>query len=294
MIKAILKEIRDWLEYLIIPAISVILPWTVTVKFFWLVARVPWLYRNTTMHCLIGAKYLNLVEPLSETEWIRCCKVGQMIDLADAFLILFRGKKFINKYITENISEQLLQQQIIFTPHFGAGMFVYKLLQINGIKVTLIGNDFARNWRAASLISRLRLYALTKSGTTVIWNSNMIKVREVLHQKQTIIILPDVPDSYGWDTIRVETGRAELNVAMRYFHLAEKRQIPVMNVISDIDVKNGYRQFEAVLQPSADARTYAQSFAEQAVLAIVNHTHLWRMLVIAPQVLSLQGETEKK
>lgn len=286
--RRVLRALRDYIELLLIPGLSIFLPWWLTIRLYRLLAYVPFLYRASTLPCLAGAKALDLLKG-DEKAWIRACKVGLMVDLADPFLVLFRGKAFMKRYIKENIYEQLQEQQIIFVPHFGAGMFLYKMLQQENINVALIGNDFPRNYSAVSLISQLRLYALTKMGTTTIWNDNMMGVRQVLRDKQTLLILPDVPRSYGWQSYPIETQIGQLNIASRYFSLAEKRHIPVMNAIMGLDIVTGNRQFKAeIYDKTLSAQEYAQCFAELATQAIVEQSYLWRMLVVGEDVLLVE------
>ncbi len=283
--RKIFRGLRGYIELLLIPAIAVLLPWWLSVRFYRLLAYVPFLYCDVSLQCLTGAKQLNLLNT-DEATWLRACKVGQMIDLADTFLVLFRGKRFIKCYFNENITTQLRQQQVIFVPHFGAGMFIYKMLADKGVKVTLIGNDFPRNCSAQGLISRLRLFALTKLGTTTIWNDNMMGIRGVLREQQTLLVLPDVPRSYGWRAYSVTTDIGEMNIAARYFELAEKRHIPVMTAILDIDVISGHRIFDAKMHNEGQAaEMYAQQFAQQAAAAIEESAYLWRMLLVGEEIL---------
>lgn len=283
--KSVLKECRDWLEYLLIPAVSVILPWSLSVKFFWLVARVPFLYRNTTLHCLAGAKHLNVVEPLTEAQWIQHCKVSQMIDLADIFLMLTRGRSYWDKYIDENLSEQLDEQQFIFTPHYGGGMWLYKLLFLQQRNVYALFNLDKMTFKAASLSSHLRMHVLKKHGVKIVSPQSISAVRNILKENGSIVVGPDLPTTYDIKTYQPITPWGKLNLAAQFFDLAARRDITVMHTVFAMDVKTGRRHFTAEVQPKASAEVYASAFAKLTATAIAERPYLWRMLIVAPEVM---------
>lgn len=282
------RELLEYLEYFIIPSLAVILPWWLAMRWFRLVSYVPWLYQETTQHCLAGAKYLDLVDVQDESNWVRACKISQMVDYADIFLLMTRSGHYWQKYVDENISQQLLSQQMIFTPHYGAGMWIYQYLLSRQHRAAMLVNLPDKRLLARNLIGRLRLYVLGRLGADIVSPDQMLRLRKVLHNKGTIIVGPDIPVAEGVKSYQPDTPLGQLNLSARFFDLAESHQIPVLNIVFSLDVESGRRQFDAKAYEQKTAKEYAQLFAQQAFEAIKKRSYLWRMLVAAPRVMLRQ------
>lgn len=283
MLKKITRELGDYLELFVIPALSVLMPWPLAMRFFRLVARVPFLYTESTRNALAGGHYLGLVD--DEARWIRQCKIGQIVDFADVFWLMTRGEGYLNRYVDENLSQQLSEQQIIFVPHYGAGMWIYPLLVNHGVPLTLLVNSPTKAWRARQLYGRLRFYWLKRLGVRIITAKDMLAVRDALRKKRSILVLPDLPQAADLKAYQLPTELGELNVASSFFELAENRKIPIINAILDLDIATGRRVFTAERWENQSASDMATAFAEKTVTAIKRRPYLWWMLVVAPQIM---------
>lgn len=283
--KSVLKECRDWLEYLLIPAVSVILPWSLSVKFFWLVARLPFLYKAQTEHCLIGAQALNLAPKDNEEQWIKNCKMNVMIDLADVFLMMIRGKSFWKKHIIDEVTPLLREQQIIFFPHYGAGAWLYKILHDKNLPIRAVGNPIQTSYSAAGISLRLRVWILTRHNAKHIIPDNVLAIRPAIKEKATILVSPDMPRNDDSHAYQIPTPIGEINILSSFFKLAENRDIPALAAVFSLDPKTGKRYFYAKQLTSKDAYQNATDFAAFATKEIAKHPYLWRMAALAPQVL---------
>lgn len=283
-LRTLAKEALFYVECFVIPAIAVVLPWWLTFKLFRLIAHLPYLYNPVVRPSLEGAKYLGVVNG-SEEQWCRAAKVTAMVDYADVFLLAFRRSTYLKKYCKENIRETLTQQQIIFTPHYGAGGWLYRLLIDEQLKVAVLINRPPKSWRAQDLIGHLRLSVLEKMGVLIMPPEDILALRQILREKRTLVVMPDIPNTYDTDCYQPQTALGKLNVASGFFDLAEKRDIPVIMTILGVNPKTGYREFTGVSALYQSAKQNARSFAELTAKAISKHSHQWRMLIVAPQVI---------
>lgn len=286
-IRSVLRECRDYLECFIIPAMAMMMPWWLVVRVFHLLAYVPWLYRHCLI-CLEGARHLKLsnIDGMTEAQWVHACKVGQMIEYADIYLILANRKSYWKKYIDTDIDEKIQDKQVIFTPHYGAGMWMYWYLrQKNSQAVMFVNAPRGKSLSAHHCLARLRLWILRRLGAKIVSPDNLLALREVLRSGATIIVGPDIPVEAGVDFYTPETSLGRLNLTSRFFDLAEKRKLPVLHIIFAIDVQNGHRKFTVKAQCKQTAISYAQTFADLAATAIKKQPYLWRMLIVAPEVM---------
>ncbi len=290
-LRLLLRECRGYVENFIVPAIAVVLPWSLTISFYRYIAMIPWLYRSATNARFAGAKQLNLASDAEEKRWKRKAKMGQMIDLADIFLLLTRGDGFVKKYISDSFSEHLSEQQVIFTPHYGAGVLVYRLLQRKNIAVAMLINHPKGRYRVQDLCARFRLWGLRRAGVLVFDPGDIMAVRKALKAGHSLLIMPDMPVLEGVESYRVATEYGDLNLTSRFFQLAETRKMPVVTVVFDVDVNTGLRYFSGAQQRELSALEYAQTFAEQLVLALKQRPYLWHMLVVGPQVMLKKNRT---
>lgn len=288
-----LRECRSYIEYFIIPAMAVIMPWWLTIRFFRLLAYLPFLYRENADACVVGAKHLNLLGD-NQAAWKRACKVCQMVDAADVFLLAARGFRYADKYIDETLSAQLQDQQMVFFPHYGAGMWAYKLLFRQEVEMILLVNPEKGRLNAQSLLGRFRLWVLKRHGVTMIPANDMKLLRTALQAKQTILLSPDMPYAAEKSAYQIPTDLGRLNVMSRFFELAEKREIPILNCAFGLDVRTGQRYFDVSVPDNQTAIASAKDFAALTVEAIKKRPYLWRMMVMAPQVMLSLQETNQQ
>lgn len=284
LMRLLLRECLHYIEYFILPAMAVIMPWWLAIRWFRLLAYVPFLYRANVEACVAGAMSMNLLGA-DTAAWRRACRVCQMVDASDVFLLATRGQRYMEKYIDETLSQQLQAQQIIFFPHYGAGMWVYKLLFKQGIKAALLVNPEAGRLNALSLLGRFRVWVLARHGVSMLPANDMKLLRQALQEKKTILLSPDMPYFSDKGAYQIPTELGRLNVMSRFFELAESRQIPVVNCAFGVDIQTGRREFTASTAATQAAKAQAEDFAALTVKVIRQRPYLWRMMVMAPQVL---------
>lgn len=284
--KRILKELRDWLEYLIIPSVAVILPWPITVRFFWLIARLPFLYRQQTLHCLAGAKNLNLVPQNDEKKWLLNCKINVMVDLADIFLLMTRSNNFWKKYIIDEVTPLLKERQIVFFPHYGSGMWIYRILANQNIPIRAIGNPIKKGLSAIELNLRLRVWILMRHNAKQVLPGNLISIRNMLKNKVALLVSPDMPKNEYNRAYAIKTDLGKINILSSFFKLSESQSIPAIAAVFSLDPKTGKRYFYAQELSADKAYDKAEAFAKITADAIIAKPYLWRMMALAPEVIT--------
>ncbi len=281
------NELLDFIEIFLIPSVSVILPWKVTVFIFKGLSYIPFLYTECLDESVIYADKMGLL--INKNNWIRAHKVIKMVDSADVFLCMTRGKGYIDKYVKNNFDDRILEQNIIFFPHYGAGMWIYKYFAINGKKSNLLMNDVPNVFSFRNLGGRFRLYVLAKyCNTKIIVPSNMLEIRKVLKNKETILVAPDAPKKDENSSFGIDTDIGVFSVNSSFFKLAESRKINVVNVSFDYNYHSGFRDYEADYLSTGTAFEYATKFAYKTVALIKAKSYLWTIIMVAPRIIGFK------
>lgn len=281
-----LTECKGYLEYFIIPAATVLMPWWLAIRYFRLLAYVPWLYDLSTRHRADGAEAMGLLKG-NRAAWIRACKISQMVDLADMFLLLTRRDGYIKKYIEDNFSSCLTDQQIMFNPHYGAGIWSFRLLAKKNIQAAILINRPPGKWRASDLNGRFRLWAMRREGVLLFNGENIYALRQALRGKRSIFVGPDMPKNLQIESYQVSTKIGDFNLISGFFRLAESQKVAVVNAIFDLDVHTGKRFFSADCYQGLTAEQYATKFANQTAAVIADKSYLWHMAVEAEAIIEV-------
>lgn len=277
------------MELFIIPAATVLMPWWLAIRYFRLVAYIPWLYDFSTRHRVAGADSVGLLKG-NRAAWIRACKISQMVDLADMFLLITRRGGYVRRHIEDNFSSCLTGRQIIFTPHYGSGIWAFFLLAQKKIPAAILINRPRGRWRTGDLNGRFRLWVLRKKGFLVFDSSNVILLRQALREQRSIFVLPDMPRNPNVDSYQVPTALGRLNLTAGFFKLAESRKTTVVNATFDLDVHSGKRFFNANSHQGLTAEQYAAEFANKAAEAIAAKPYLWHMAFEAAAVIEVSED----
>jgi phosphatidylinositol dimannoside acyltransferase len=116
------SEAGALIELIIVPSISIILPWSLTFKIFSLICRSSKIYQNASAVALSRALERGVVS--DATEWLFKRRLVTLVDHADLYLSKTRS----NKWMTDNLSVEgewprTGESAMILTFHWGAGMW---------------------------------------------------------------------------------------------------------------------------------------------------------------------------
>ncbi len=163
----IFRELGDALEFFVIPFLLALLPWWLGFRLVHWVAYLPF-YNAGVARCFDNAVELGLASRAHKAEWVRACRASQLVDIVDIYLCLFRGNRFLDRYVQTNFDDKGLQQQLLVSfPHYGAGLWLYRYLHRLGLRSNLLINPlkkkpfFVRPF-FRTLSYRLRVYVLTQ------------------------------------------------------------------------------------------------------------------------------------
>lgn len=285
------EELKDAIEFFILPLPALLLPWKLAYQYLKLVAHLPF-YDRGVAQSFVNAVELGLVEESAKKTWMYHNKLTQLVDVVDIYLCFLRADKFLDKHVRTDFNDNAFTQQLLISfPHYGTGLWLYRYLHRLGLRSNLLINPLKqiplfRRPFFRTLSYRLRVYVLAKRcGVKVIAPGDMGGIRNALREQEIILVSADMPYQVGVKSYQVETNVGRLNVTASFFDLAERRQMFATNMILGFDVKTGQRLFSMDEAKQLPALMQAQRFAQMTVSAVQQRSYLWRMLLLKNEVL---------
>ena len=92
-------ELRDFLEVVALPALAMVLPWSLCYRVLRRLARWSWLYRAETDRAFAQAKALGWVHG-DESTWRQLKRLTSLVDHADHYLTRTRSDTWMQKHLT--------------------------------------------------------------------------------------------------------------------------------------------------------------------------------------------------
>lgn len=285
-------ECREAIEFLIIPFIGACLPYPIGLRWFKLMARLPWIYAPGVQSAFDNAVALGVADADDFRTWSVRTKVSQMIDHADVFFLWTRGRGYFSRYVSHNFNEiDWVNADAVFFPHYGTGGWLYFFLAQQQRDNVLLVNPLPKSTWLSKNWARIRLYKLRERVfakrlcTRFMSPGDLLSIRKVLQKKEIILISADMPVRAEMKSYQPSTALGKLNVAASFFDLAARRDLSVVHVVLGFDYASGKREFQAVASSGQDAASHAQHFADVSVKAISARPWLWRMMQLAKEVL---------
>ena len=112
---------------IILPAFSVVLPWTLFFRLARGMSRFSWLFRTETQMAIAGVKLAGQFIP--DEVWQRHYRLYKIVDAADPWLCRFRGRGWFNRYVDIEGSWPGDTPFVASSMHFGAGLWALRHIQ---------------------------------------------------------------------------------------------------------------------------------------------------------------------
>jgi len=196
------RRCRVWLEILILPLLSVMLPWRVAFRCYRYLARQDWLLRDATERAAataIAYGYLAVDDPGAVTVWRRDFRLILLVDHADAFLSRFRSARWLDRHVRPSGDGWPEGAFIGITFHYGAGLWAIRHLRRSGQRSAFLSirfdagsfpGEFLRFWLARW---RMREVARAGGAPVIYTGGSVARIRAALQEGVSVLGLIDVP-----------------------------------------------------------------------------------------------------
>lgn len=240
------SEVRDLMELVLIPALSVIMPWSLCFRLFGYICSFNWLYQQEAERALSQAQKRGWVGDAKE--WLRRRKLVTLIDHADFYLSKCRSDRWMKRYMHVQGQWPPAEQGFLaVTYHWGAGMWALRHAQAHGVTAHMLVADmnsehFKGRWvlytyikaRVGSISQALKL-------PTVDVATSLRPVVRSFKMNQPIFAVVDVPADQAVASAAVSLLDGVAQVPSGLLRLAVISKVPIVIYVNGIDLLNGKR-----------------------------------------------------
>ena len=228
----ILREIRDAVEFVLLPGLALVLPWSWSFRIFRRVSRWNWLYRRYCRGAFEQAsRFVEIPDP---DQWRQRHRLLWLMDAAELYIARFRPKAFMRPDRFEVVGDWPREGHFIAVGlHWGPGALVFRDLSRKGhlprvvFRRNVLGFDqqsgvenLYRRWRP-------RQYAKSGGGEPISMSgpSGYRKMVQTLNEMDVLMIFFDLP-------VEPTSIPVEVNVLGR----PAKLRSGVIRILADNDV----------------------------------------------------------
>ena len=243
------ENIRDFLEFILVPGLAAVLPWPLCFRLFRLLTKWPGLYNQAVEAMLTGAQDMGYV--CNKQQWARDYRLQMLVDQADLYLSRFRSDKWLDQHFQARgdvwpVSADRSTMGITF--HWGTGLLVFRYLRRQGIEAAGIfqGSNHEsfthrpiRQW-----YGRWRIREVERSGgcaAIFTGRKTITQLRETLAQNRAVIALLDIPPDGSMPGIPVQIFDQKAQFPRGLIRIATRKQLPVVGFTVALDRNTGMR-----------------------------------------------------
>jgi len=278
-------ELKALVVLIVLPALSLLLPWTRCNKLFWKIARLNWLYSDRVDLAYEKASiYIKRPEPES---WKRKARYHLLVENSDYFLTLSKGSKGRDKYL-EIKGDSLVGQSrdvLFVTFHWGQGFWALDYLKSEGFRPAWLYLPVEESpaWGniMANIMGRLRVKQVERlAGVPPIATGNSIAKmkRRLKSERDAVLAMPDAPIKNKGSSIPVKLLDEEARLPAGVIRMAAEEQLDVYAYTIRVNAYSGKRvmQIHGPLLYE-NVGKLAQSLATLLESAIKDDSAAWYM-----------------
>lgn len=279
-------QFRDILELGLLPALAIVLPWSICFRLFGWLAQWDWLYREPTRRAIEQARQRGWLIG-GEREWARRRRLVTLIDHADFYLGRTRSDAWLARNLQTNGQWPAPGvSALLCTFHWGASMWALRHAKLNGMKAHFVLASLDRSHFSGRPI--LHAYAKARTaqcdyeleGLRLDASSRLRSdFSKILSTNEQIMAVIDVPaDNFEIkQVVTILEMRAEVpNGLMR---LAVDQQLPVTLFSIGIDFATGRRTLNikqlGVFHQVDELATQAFDYLDAAIRSSPPSWHFW-------------------
>lgn len=247
MLSMLRLELRSLLEYWLLPALAIPLPWPWAFRLLRRIARHPYLYAAEWAPALAQARQLLPIE--DEADWAWRFRLARLVDHADYWLSRTRGDGWMRRHI-DGLREFPLHDRaavgVFF--HWCAGLWSVRALHASGAAAAVLAGRFSTRSmggaRLGYLYGHLRLKELARvGGRPLIYAPGTVKrALADLAAGHWVIGTPDVPPTETALGVPVTLFGRPAHFAEGLLLIARRAQVPVVVFTLALDFDSGRRE----------------------------------------------------
>lgn len=287
----LLRRGRKILELFVIPGLAALLPWPLSRRLLFRIARWTWLYRREVEAATEHAARAGFAPDRS---WFaHRLRWRILVDHMDCYLAPLRGAGYLRRYVrASGASLPPSGGVVLIGSHHGCGYFLLLWAASLGRPLEFVVPRLAPVMRSPSPIENLYVrlrYRLGQiaAGRPLIHHGRAAQqIVSLLRQGRTTMALCDLPTARA-DAVEVELAGCKARLAPNMFRLAAKAGAQVLLYAGDTDLDTGLRTIELRPMQADTPADQVREYARFLDASIRRDPSGWRFWSIAPQLLDL-------
>ena len=279
---------REALEWVLLPAVSAVLPWRWSFRLYRRVAQSDWLFRSATRSVLAAVTAWRA--PANPAAWAAAYRLTHLVDRADLWLSRFRSDRWIDNHLKFEGDAWPDEPFVGITFHYGAGLWSIRHLCRNGRRASILWLRFEPDiFKDAPLQhahARARIREAERAARArVIYTggSSVAEMRAALRRGGCILGLIDVPPGRARSSMPVQFLGDQAWFPTGLLRLARIENVPVAVYTVGFDRTTGERKLHirrlpAIGRDASDAasdKQRLQGTARELELAIIADAPAW-------------------
>lgn len=245
-------ELRDFLEVVALPALAMVLPWSLCYRVLRRLARWSWLYRAETERAFAQAKALGWVHG-DESTWRQLKRLTSLVDHADHYLTRTRSDTWMQKHLIVSGEWPAPDAPgLLLTFHWGAGMWAQRHAGTAGVKASMmVDAPSPAHFQGHKVLfryiqARIRSIELALHTPTVDASKNLRPVLSTLRRKESIMAVIDVPADQVAATVNGELFGRAAHIPKALLRVGVEQAIPITLYMTGYRVDDGQRTLDIV------------------------------------------------
>lgn len=279
-------ELRDLIEFVLLPGLAAILPWPVC---FWLFRRMatwPWLYGAQCREALVQAQLRGCCD--DAVEWLAEHRLVILLDHADHYLSRARSSSWMCRQI--DVQGKWATDEgaaLLWTFHWGMGMSALQHARAHGLHPRMVlaaphGSAFVgRSIFGIYVRARIRSVERVLGEPSIFVPGGMDEIRKTLAAGQPVIVVMDVPQDQVAVTCITLLLDQPVSVPAVLPKLAVEQRLPVTVFYAGLNQRTGHR---TLLIDSLGIQSDPQVLTDRAF------AHFDRLLRTAPAAWHLWAQ----
>jgi len=246
VLRRIRQECKDLVEFVLIPGLAAVLPWTICFQLFKWLSRRQFLYRAESERALRQANALGWVTDAKS--WIAARRLTTLVDHADQYLALSRSDAWLKKHMHAMGEWPFERRAAIFcTFHWGAGMWALRHAAAAGVHAhMLVAEPTSAAFKGRTtyhryIRSRIASIARILRRPTFDSETAMRHALTALRGGEPLMAVVDVPADQVSASEPITLIGMPTRVPRALFRLAVDRQLPLTVFWSGFDYDDGSR-----------------------------------------------------
>ena len=267
------KVAREAIEWLLLPAVTAVLPWRWGFRFYGRVAQSDWLFRAETRSVLAGVAAWR--QPADPTVWAAEYRLVHLIDRADLWLSRFRSDRWLDRHLMVEGDAWPDGAFVGITFHYGAGLWSVRHLCRSGRRASILvlrlepGQFKDAPLQQAYARARIREAERVAHAPVIFTGGNAVaQMRAALRRGGCVLGLIDVPPgrARSGGPVPFLGGRAWFPTGL--LRLARIENVPVVVYTVGFDRATGQRKLHICRLP-ATARDAPEAANDEQCLQLV-------------------------